>query len=82
MTAIQKQKALDWFNSHLSPICPSCQKRSAFNILDQISTPTIIGDGVSIQIGGPFIPLVGLSCSNCANLRFFSAVMMGIEISK
>jgi len=29
-------------------------------------------------MGGEIIPLVGLLCNNCYNIRFFSAILMGV----
>jgi hypothetical protein len=36
--------------------------------------------GQEIMVGGPPVPLVGLVCQNCANVRWFSAVMMGMVL--
>ncbi|HEV3384384.1 MAG TPA: hypothetical protein VG097_06190, partial [Gemmata sp.] len=57
--------------------CPSCNVGNDFDILESLIASPLYVDG-NVQMGGPTIPLIGLVCKHCFNIRFFSAVMMGI----
>lgn len=78
MDEVQRIKAANWFAAHLSPVCPSCQRPAGFSVLEKLCTPNLYGDAGQIMLGGPAIPLVGVACTNCYNIRFFSAIMMGV----
>jgi hypothetical protein len=73
-----KKKAADWFKGHVPARCPSCQMGTHFDVLDYVVMTPVLTRG-NVQIGGPTIPLIGLVCTHCYNIRFFSAVMMGVE---
>ena len=74
------QKAREWFVSKISAVCPTCQQVAPFNLLNTMVAPVPIGDNnmALIGAGGPNIPMVGLVCTNCSHIRFFSAVMLGL----
>lgn len=78
MNADDKKHSQDWLNRRLSPICPSCQQRHAFNVLDQFVTPILMSENNVLDLGGQSMPLIGVACTNCSHIRFFSAIMMGI----
>lgn len=69
------EEAQKWMEGHLLLTCPSCGQCQKFTILDQLIVPPLILPGSP----NAAIPMVGVVCTNCANIRFFSAVMMGIK---
>lgn len=77
MHVSDQAKALEWFKTHVPPVCPSCHASIGFDVLNNIVAAPVYADGM-LNVGGPMVPLVGLVCRNCFHVRFFSAVMMGI----
>lgn len=78
MDADQLKKAEDWFNSHLTSVCNSCSRQNGFTILSKVVTPITVGDKGSVLFGGEIVPLIGVLCNHCFNIRFFSAILTGV----
>ncbi|MCI0700263.1 MAG: hypothetical protein L0241_04185 [Planctomycetia bacterium] len=76
MDESQRKKAEEWFNAHIAPTCPSCQKSAPLQIVDRLVMPPLMR-GNSVDFGST-LPSVALVCTNCAHVRFFSALLMGI----
>jgi len=76
LTEPQLQKVRDWMQSkQVSGICPSCSQ-SNWTAADIVSAPVITTKGITM--GGPTVPMVQVICSNCAHVRLFAAVPMGL----
>ncbi|MFO0797956.1 MAG: hypothetical protein U0804_10795 [Gemmataceae bacterium] len=73
----EKDKAVEWFRGKVSSVCPSCHEAAGFSVLDGLITPPLAIRGIQ-KLGDELVPLVGLICNNCYNIRFYSAVMIGV----
>ena len=73
----QIKKVETWLNSKstTSPNCPFCNHNN-WSIGDVIAAPVFASGG--FNIGGPTVPMVQVICGNCAYVRLFAAVPIGI----
>jgi hypothetical protein len=76
MDEANKAKAAEWIRSWVIPVCPSCQSGEPFYILDELVAAPILKGGVATT--NRYVPLIGLICGVCGNVRFFSAVSAGL----
>jgi hypothetical protein len=72
-----KRKAAEWVDSHLAPVCPSCHSPGPFAVLDEFVAAPVLTKG-AVLTTARFVPLIALACEHCGNVRFFSAITMGI----
>ena len=79
MSEEDRGKVAAWLSERVSPICPSCGSGDGFQVVNDIMTPVIMKGG-NLQLGGEVVPMVGLLCRRCYNIRFFSAVLLGITL--
>jgi predicted nucleic-acid-binding Zn-ribbon protein len=69
-------KLQSWLNAKsVSPNCPACGQNK-WTVGDVIAAPVFGGGG--FNIGGPTVPMVQVICGNCAYVRLFAAVPIGI----
>ena len=67
-----------WTNSKgVNANCPACG-RNNWSTGDIVTSP-VFTKGGGISIGGPQIPMVQLICGNCAHVRLFAAVPIGLD---
>jgi predicted nucleic-acid-binding Zn-ribbon protein len=76
----QQQKAKSWLSGHarLFPNaheCPYCGQ-TAWTTGDIISAPSLQNGGIVLD--GRSVPMLQVVCTNCAYVRLFAAVPMGI----
>ena len=72
----QLGKLQSWLNAKgVAPNCPACGQNK-WTVGDVISAPVFSGGG--LNIGGPTVPMVQVICGNCAYVRLFAAVPIGI----
>ena len=72
----QATKLQAWLNAKgITPNCPACG-RNNWIPGDVIAAPVFVEGGVSI--GGQTVPMVQVICGNCANVRLFAAVPIGL----
>lgn len=73
----KQDKAINWINSKWTvKTCEVCQ-HNVWEVSDFIIvSPRFEGGGISL--GGQVAPHIMVTCKNCANTKFFNAVMMGI----
>jgi hypothetical protein len=70
------QKLNRWLAERgVNPICPSCG-RNQWSVGDLIVAPSF-REG-NIDFGTQLIPMVPLICGNCAYVRMYAAVPIGI----
>jgi len=70
----QEQKAKQWLQSNFKG-CANCQGKN-IGIGEIVAPPTFAGG--NIQIGGPTIPMLAVTCNSCAYTMLFAAVPMGL----
>lgn len=81
LTEEDKKKILAWFQEKFStqirgfPKCEMCGTNQ-WNLEMHTVTPMIFGK--QLQLGGVAYPQVMLSCAHCGNIKFFSAIRMGV----
>jgi hypothetical protein len=76
MNEADKTKAAAWIHTHITSVCPSCQAAGPFLILDElVAAPVLAGRNLTTR---RFVPMIGLVCGKCGNVRFFSAVAAGL----
>ena len=76
LSSDQLEKLQKWMNNKgLNPTCPVCNENK-WSTGDVISAPVF--DKGGFQIGGPTVPMVQLICNNCAYVRLFAAVPIGL----
>ncbi len=76
LTQDQLDKVQSWSRTKgVNASCPACG-RSNWEAGDLIAAPSFTGGGMTI--GGPTIPMLPLVCANCATVRLFAAVPMGL----
>lgn len=64
---INRKKLISTINSKWqTKSCPLCGKNN-WDIGDQMITMVGVGEDKSIQLGGQFMPLIPVVCSNCGN---------------
>lgn len=74
----QQKQVQDWLLSKSpSPICPSCGQLGPYMAGDIIAPFVIKGENREI-IMGVTIPMVPVICVNCAFVRLYSAMGMGL----
>src|SRR5437016_1127297 len=62
----------------LSPFCPSCGASEGFEVGDLVASSIVRQDtGLSLELAA-LIPLVPIFCRSCWNVRFFSAIRLGL----
>jgi len=79
MSREQLQKILDWFSSRTKKgegiVCPVCGG-IMFNIQPHLGIVPLFKDGTtSLGTGYPSVVAI---CAKCANMLFFSAMLMGL----
>jgi len=73
----QQQQAQNWLNQHGSNFnCEVCNSNN-WQVGDIIAPPVMDSSG-NVNIGGQTVPMLQVICGNCASIRFFAAVPMGI----
>ncbi|HAT8958780.1 TPA: hypothetical protein JBA90_14065 [Legionella pneumophila subsp. pneumophila] len=72
----KQQKVIDWINAKWNQKkCEVCQHNS-WELADfLVVSPRFEGN---LTLGGKVAPHVLVTCKNCANTKFFNAVMVGI----
>lgn len=69
---------LDWLRKKRVDIkCPACGLPEAIELLDEFLAVDTVNPDSNIHLG-KFVPLVSVICRNCAHIRLFSAIQMGI----
>ncbi len=78
LTSEERERALAWLNSKLKggDDCPVC-KENTWALGGHLIQANIFRGGMTF-IGGPSYPMAFLVCVNCAYVRHFMAVQMGI----
>lgn len=72
----QVDKLQLWINKKgVKPSCPTCGQNN-WSVGDIIAAPVFAGG--NFNIGGPTVPMVQLICGNCAYVRLFAAVPIGL----
>jgi predicted nucleic-acid-binding Zn-ribbon protein len=72
----QATKVQSWLNTKgVTPNCPACG-RNNWTTGDVIAAPVFAEGG--FNIGGPTVPMVQVICGNCAYVRLFAAVPIGL----
>jgi hypothetical protein len=80
----QLKHANEWFQTKLGPpICPECKAEgvSVIRMMHGVYSGSHTSEGVQIYHHDRLAPLVGLCCQNCGNIRYFSAVVMGLAVA-
>jgi hypothetical protein len=74
----QQEKALKWLNEKWKKdaSCEVCGEKNWQLVGDMVSP--LIMSGNNINLGGNSYPSVSLVCKNCANTKYFNAVVMGL----
>lgn len=77
LTAEERIKVSEWITAHCNQplVCYACGK-DVFSIQQTLSITPLYG-GNSIMLG-PGYPAVVVICSNCGNMIFLNAVVIGI----
>lgn len=79
----KQQEALrGWLETKCpSPICPSCGSQGPYYAADLLApfviNPSDKGNQFDIMMGVT-VPLVPIICSNCAYVRLYSAIQIGL----
>ncbi len=74
----QRQAIVDWLGTKATvPHCPGCGQLGPFSLGEILAPATFDLTNKTILVGTT-VPLVPVICTNCGNVRLFSAVMMGI----
>lgn len=72
----QANKLQSWLDTKgVRPSCPACGTNN-WAPGDVIAAPVFAEGG--FRIGGPTVPMVQLICANCAYVRLFAAVPIGL----
>lgn len=75
-TPEMRQKALQWITQKAPELqCECCHTRQ-WLMSEELTTPVIFAGG--FNIGGTAYPHLQITCTNCGNTKFFSAVVMGL----
>lgn len=76
----QKQFVADWIKkkagNHIRP-CAVCG-HTKWIVGDDTVTPTLVGHGGGIILGGKIYPSVPFICGNCGNTHFLNTIVMGL----
>jgi predicted nucleic-acid-binding Zn-ribbon protein len=71
----QLRKLNSWLKSkNVSMICPSCG-HNEWSAADVVVAPVF---AAGMVIGGPTVPMVQLICKNCAYVKLYAAVPIGL----
>ena len=72
------KKINQWFNEKAKKpfICEVCGHKD-WGVEEYIVTPTIIENN-TVLVGGKALPQIVLVCNHCGNIKYFSAVKMGL----
>ena len=77
LTKEQKQQVQAWLqDKRVSAQCPSCGQTNFVIADDLVAIPQFSEGGMSL--GGKMVPAVQVACANCANVRLFAAIPMGL----
>ena len=82
MENISKEERLakinHWFNEKAKKplVCEICG-HSNWGVEESMVTPTIIENN-AILVGGKYLPQIVLICNHCGNIKYFSAIKMGL----
>jgi hypothetical protein len=71
----QQRIADEWFKSRPVLPCPSCGAGGTFDVVGMVAP--FIMEEKAVQ-WGTSIPMLCVMCSNCGNVRMYSAVKMGL----
>lgn len=74
----QQQHAINWVNSLAkNPMCPVCGQHGSYRINDELMAIfPVSADKTDFSRSAQ---LVVFTCGRCANVRLFSAAMMGLK---
>lgn len=61
--------------------CPSCGTQK-WAISQHFVTPTILGPGGNLTLGGTTYPMFFTVCVNCGKTEFYNAVLAGLSRGK
>jgi hypothetical protein len=73
----QKDSAIAWLSSIIAGLCPSCHSSQGFSLVEELFGGVVIDENKNVKFNNT-IPMIGLMCNECFNIRMFSAVAMGI----
>ena len=72
----QVNRAQSWLNAKgVRAECHACG-RNNWAVGDIVAAPTYSAGGIAI--GGPSVPMLQVICANCAYVRLFAAVPVGL----
>ena len=77
LTEEQKKKVGEWLDirKKTNAVCPSCSLNN-WDFGDVISAPVYTPGGIAMGVST--VPMVQVICNNCAFIRLFAAVPIGI----
>jgi hypothetical protein len=77
MDQSQLNKVQSWCSSKgVTNTCPMCSHYAGgWSVGEIIAAPTLVGGGVNM---GQVIPMVPVTCTNCAFVRLFAAMTIGL----
>jgi len=77
LTQEQSEKFQKWMNEKCTQhACPSCGQNNW--ALGQIIMANTVTEGGGVSIGGGGIPMVQICCSNCAFVKLYATVPIGL----
>lgn len=77
----QQNKVQNWLNQHSRNFNCSVCNQNNWQVGDIVAAPAMDESG-NMNIGGKSVPMVQVVCGNCANIKLFAAVPMGLlEVS-
>jgi hypothetical protein len=85
LTEEQKVAVVSWLgqkwgngNAAALPVCSMCKSpQMTWKLIGYVMTPVVFAKG-TVNLGSTVVPVVPIMCSNCGNMHFVNAVVMGI----
>ena len=79
LTTSQKETIIGTLRSKSNGQCPICHQQK-WTIGDEIVSATSVSLGGSTVMGGPFIPMAQIVCSNCGFIAHHALGVLGVNL--